>query len=311
MKRVSDMRQQIRTLFISLAGIVWCAFAGAAQEPYDLDLKELRRPPARRAKEQRPPQEPKKPVSAAPDAKGDNSSYTVRPGDHLFLILMHRYGLSNDAAEQLIPEVMRLNGIRKPKSLSVGQRLIIPLPPPTNTPSQHSRRKSRRSPQPETAAVQPQHAADTETAAVQPHAADTTYARELVAPPSQPCLLAGEVAEQLGVRVPPLSPLLDAESISVSYDVLKMAVVCGRAPAETYTLGRLLAQHGVKLLAFKVDEAPRTVIEGLAGRLGISFRLSNDDTAAELPLTYTFPAAIAGKDLKLTILPDVPASKAP
>lgn len=295
MKRVSDVRQQIRTIFISLAGIVWYAFvAGAAQEPYDIDLKELRTPPAHRPKEHHPPQEPKKPESAAPDAKGDISNYTVRPGDHLFLILMHRYGLSNEAAEQLIPEILRLNGIRKPEGLSVGQRLTIPLPSPTNTQLHHSRRKSRRSPQPESVAVPP-------------HATDTPHVREMVAPSGQPCLLAREVAEQLGVRVPAFSPLLDAESISVSNDVLKVAVVCGRAPAEAYTLERLLARQGVKLLAFKADEAPRSVIEGLAGRLGISFLLSSADTAAELPLTYIFPAANAGKDLVLTIRPDVPA----
>lgn len=294
---VCNRRQQIPALFISLAGIVWCALvANAVQEPYDIDLKELKRPPVRRAKELRPPHESKKSVSATPNAKGENSSYTVRPGDHLFLILMQRYGLSNKAAEQLIPEILRLNGIRKPESLSVGQRLTIPLPPATNTPSQSVRLKSPRSSQPESAEAQP-------------NATDIPNVQEVVAPKSQPCLLAREVAEQLGVRVPSLSPLLDAESISISNDVLKMAVVCGLAPPEAYTLKRLLERQGVKLLVFKADEAPGTVIEGLAGSLGISFRLYSTNTAAELPPIYLFPAAISGKDLRLTIRPDIPASK--
>jgi hypothetical protein len=111
------------------------------------------------------------------------------------------------------------------------------------------------------------------------------------------------------VFVSPLSPLIDEESVSVSHDALKMVVVCGLAPAEAYTLERLLAMHSLKLLVFKADEGPRKVIEGLADRLGISFRLSNPDTATELPLTYFFPTAIAGKGLMLTIRPDIPASK--
>src|SRR6185369_16703901 len=153
-----------RTLFNSLAAVLWFAFvAGAAQEPYDIDLKDLRKHPERRVKQQRTPHESKKPVTATPATDGDSSSYTVQPGDHLFLILMRRYGLSNDAAEQLIPEIMRQNGIRNPKGLTVGQRLIIPLPAPaTSKTAQHVRMESRRTPHTATAAVQPQ--------AVQPQA---------------------------------------------------------------------------------------------------------------------------------------------
>lgn len=297
MKRACDSRQQILTLFISLAGIVLCAFvAEATQEPYDIDLKELRRPPLRRAKEQRPSHRAKGPVPATATAKGKNSSYTVRPGDHLFLILMQRYGLSNEAAEKLIPEIMRMNGIRKAESLSVGQRLTIPLPAVTDTRLESNSRKSGPFPQPESADVQP-------------HATDTTLLREVVVPPSRPCRLAREVAEQLGVRVSPSSPFMDTEGLNMSYDALKIAVVFGLAPAEAYTLERLLALQGVKLLLFKSDTAPRTVIEGVAVALGIPFRLSNADTAAELPLTYLFPAAITGKDLRLTIRPDTPTAK--
>lgn len=296
-----DRRPQIRILFTSLVGIVCCAFiAGADQGSYDLDLKELRRPPVRRAKGQKPPHEPKRSVSAASGIQGENSSYTVRPGDHLFLILMQRYGLSNNAAERLIPEIMRLNGIRKPKNLSVGQRLTIPLLPiteaATNTLSQSGLTSHPSPPLPESGAAPP-------------HATKTHLVQEIVADRSRPCKLAREVAEQLGIRISPLSPFLDAESVSVSYDALKVAVVCGLEPAEAYTLERLLARYGVKLLLFKADEAPRTVIEGVAGRLGIFFRLSDADAASELPLTYLFPAAIAGKDLRLTILPDPSSSK--
>lgn len=299
-KMACDRRPQIRILFISLAGILCCAFiAGAGQGPYDLDLKELRRPPLRRAKGQKPSHVPKKFVPAASSVQGENSIYTVRPGDHLFLILMQRYGLSNNAAEQLIPEIMRLNGVLKPEGLSVGQRLTIPLLPITDAAANKSS-QSGQAPHPSPLP---------ESGAAPPHATETHLVQEIVADRSRPCMLARDVAEQLGIRISPLSPFLDAESVSVAYDALKVAVVCGLEPAEAYTLERLLTRYGVKLLLFKADEAPRTVIEGLAGRLGIFFRLSNADAVSELPLTYLFPAAISGKDLRLTILPDPSSSK--
>ena len=52
--------------------------------------------------------------------------YTVKPGDHLFKILMRDYGLSNDQAESLIDEVRRENNINDIRRLRVGQKIIIP-----------------------------------------------------------------------------------------------------------------------------------------------------------------------------------------
>ncbi len=284
--------QQIRTLAILLAGIVLCAFeAGAIQEPYDIDLKELRRVPVHRTTDQRLPHELTKSVTAITNAKGENSSYTVLPGENLFLILMQRYGLSNRAAEQLIPEIMRLNNIQKPKSLSVGQRLIIPLPRAIDPTT-----KTNRSPLPESVAAPPP-------------TTDVPHVREVAVAPSQPCRLAREVAEQLGVRVSALSPFIDAESISLSYKNMEVVTVCGLGTAEAYTLERLLARHKIKLLYFKADETPRNVIEGIAETLGISFDVLNADKAVELPLTYIFHAVIDGKDLNLKIGPALPASK--
>jgi hypothetical protein len=281
-----------------LTGILLCAFAvDAAEEPYDIDLKELRRPLLRRAREQQAPHKPVEPLlSTTQGTKRGSSSYTVRPGDHLFLILMQRYGLSNEAAERLIPEIMRLNGIKRPRKLSVGQRLTIPLPAATDKFIQMDSQSSSppKKPEPET---------------VSPDTNDSPHVRVLAAIPARPCLLAREVAEQLGGRVTPFSAFMDAEGLSMSYNAIKIAVVFGLAPAEAYTLERLLALQGIKLLLFKGDEAPRSVIERVAGALGIPFRLSNADAAAELPLTYLFPAAIAGKDLRLTIRPAFTPSK--
>lgn len=52
--------------------------------------------------------------------------YTVRPGDHLFKILMRDYGLSNDEAEAFLEEIRRENNIFDIKRLKIGQKIVIP-----------------------------------------------------------------------------------------------------------------------------------------------------------------------------------------
>nr|WP_330217061.1 LysM domain-containing protein [Geobacter pickeringii] len=66
-------------------------------------------------------------------AEAGISEYTIRPGDHIFKILMRDYGLSNDEAEALVPEVKRLNGISDIRRLRVGQSIRIPLAPGVGT----------------------------------------------------------------------------------------------------------------------------------------------------------------------------------
>lgn len=59
--------------------------------------------------------------------KGNHgSSYTVKPGDHLFKILMRDYGLSNNEAESFIEEIRRENNIYDIKRLKIGQIITIP-----------------------------------------------------------------------------------------------------------------------------------------------------------------------------------------
>lgn len=52
--------------------------------------------------------------------------HIVRPGDNLFKVLMHDYGLSNDEAEAVIEEIRRENNIYDIRRLKVGQRVVIP-----------------------------------------------------------------------------------------------------------------------------------------------------------------------------------------
>lgn len=145
MKNMTDGYKRLGILCVALGCLLWTAFvAYAGQEPYeinprdlpqpsyDIDLRELRRTPPQKARKVRKPRPPRRAPAPAPlhAADGEETSiYTVRSGDHLFLILSSRYGLSDTATERLIPRVMRMNGIRNPYRLTIGQRLTIPLTP--------------------------------------------------------------------------------------------------------------------------------------------------------------------------------------
>jgi hypothetical protein len=119
----------------------------AAQSPFDIDLKELDRenpavPPKAekkkaptKAKKEAPAVAPAKhekvqhkPAAAAGEAESEPGyiRYTVKPGDHIFKILVTRLGMSNEAAERLIPEIIRVNHITNIKKLTVGRTLLVP-----------------------------------------------------------------------------------------------------------------------------------------------------------------------------------------
>ncbi|WP_324079453.1 LysM peptidoglycan-binding domain-containing protein [Geomonas sp.] len=114
--------------------------AGHAQTPsFDIDIKELERPappPTRKIK--KAPEKRKKtaPVTAESAHKpGHHQSYrtyTVRPGDYLFKILVARFGMTNDQAESVLPEVIRINHLSNPRELEVGRKLMIPRPAPSH-----------------------------------------------------------------------------------------------------------------------------------------------------------------------------------
>lgn len=271
-----------------------CA-AVAARDGFEIDLKELRPAPADAAKpRQRDTSRPAPPTQVIRSKGG--SSYVVKPGDHLFLILVRHYRLANDAAERLIPEVMRLNGISDPRRLTVGQRLTIPLPSP---PDARPKGAAQKAPYPQPA---PAEAAPLQTPA-------DTGERQVT---NSPCPLARTVVEQLGLQIPLIKPQPNAASFAAGNAGLKLVVACDLSAAEAYTYGRLLAHSGAQLLAFRGDEPPRRVIEELAGQLGLSFRLEDPAAMDDLPLTYVFPAEGAGgKDLRLTIRPAVEEAAPP
>lgn len=56
----------------------------------------------------------------------NETHYTVKPGDHLFKILIQNYGLSNSEAESVIEEIKTENNISNIRRLKIGQKITIP-----------------------------------------------------------------------------------------------------------------------------------------------------------------------------------------
>lgn len=62
-----------------------------------------------------------------PAKSAGETTYTVKSGDHLMKILVRNFGMGNDQAEALIPEIKRRNQLGDARRLRTGMRLIIPL----------------------------------------------------------------------------------------------------------------------------------------------------------------------------------------
>jgi hypothetical protein len=108
-----------------------------AASPFELEIGELERgagtQKVQKGKPHRPPKAKKGGVRAAPgrataqDLEGEFVNYTIRPGDHIYKVLTSRFGLSSAKAEELIPRILRINGITDIRGLQVGRTIRIPL----------------------------------------------------------------------------------------------------------------------------------------------------------------------------------------
>jgi LysM repeat protein len=304
----------------------------------EIDLKELRKiaPPqtAKPTQHKRRSQTAAAPEAAPSAASGQESIYVVQPGEHLYQILMKQYGLSDPAAERLVPEIMRLNGITSPKGLKVGQRLRIPLPAREGKQSASasvSGKKSHRPapvavPQPAVSVPAPATALTVSETTVQTAAAVPAQTTKPAEPPAlvgsisivsaSPCKLAHDMAEKMGLLAASPTGILGVETVGAVYAGRSVTAVCGLSKAELYTYERLLARNGKQLLVFDEDEADESVVEELADSLGLVFH-KRDAEAEELPLTYIFaPFGSWSQEVQLTILPaqadtDPPAANKP
>lgn len=286
---------------VVLFSIIYCrGSALAAVDSIEIDLKDLgpRRtdPDKSRHRDTREPRLPPKKTGGT-DPLSKTSNYIVKSGDYLFKILIRHYALSNDDAERLIPEVMRLNSISNPKSLTVGQQLTIPLAPSQND-KQNFVSNKKLSSAPLTSLP----------ARELPSPAQTSQNRtpgksELQATISEvsACALAHAVIVNLGLLSTETGLQLKTGFTAATSD-LKLVVACDLSPEESFTYGRLLSMHKVRLIVFKGDESPKRVIEELASHLNLSFQMDDSTDTGALALTCVFPAKSPdGKDVRLII----------
>lgn len=273
----------------------------------EIDLKELRRiAPPHPAK--LPGRTPRRQTLPSPESAHSTSSehesiHLVRPGEHLFKILIQRYGLTDPAAERLIPEVMRLNNITSPRGLKVGQRLRIPLPA----------RNGDDGVPPLAAATKPRQ----KTPVVAP--APTPVLPKDAAPPAEigsiniiataPCELAHTLSEKMGVLAP--SRIKGEKIFRAAYGGRGVTVACNLSPAELYTYNRLLPRGNEQLLAFDGSESAHRVVEQLANGMELAFQ-KHDPDSRTLPLTYIFaPFGAWPREVQVTILPDLTTGSPP
>jgi hypothetical protein len=242
-------------------------------------------------------------VTKAADS-GHESMYVVLSGENLFQILMKQYGLSDPAAERLIPDVMQLNGISSPKGLKVGQRLRIPLPPKVGTQS-----ASRKAPFIEPRQTPPPAA----TVASETHSFDQASTPKLVASPpvvdtisivsAAPCKLALNLVEKMGLQARSPTAFQGVDTVSAENAGRKITVACGLSEAEQYTYERLLARNSSLLVVFDGDESAGCVVEEMSSSLGLEFHIRGAD-ASKQRLTYIFaPFGVRTQELQLIIFP--------
>ena len=127
------MKQAGRRVIMAGLALLLAGRAECGQQSFEIDLKELDagRKAGNAPRHKAPAAIVKgkpvvRPAVAPIETEGEYHLYTVKPGDHIFKILMRDFHLSNAAAERLIPEIARVNGVTNIRRLAVGQTLRIP-----------------------------------------------------------------------------------------------------------------------------------------------------------------------------------------
>lgn len=289
----TDAVKQPRTVAAAVACAVLLAAQGAlwaAPAGFDLDLKELKKPapvqissgkrttsaqqeqskktqiteatPAKKKrvkaaarKSAAPAETPQQQPRTAPPELTPQSSHLVVAGETLYGILTRSYGLTGEAANRLLPQVLKLNNLSDTAALSAGQRLLIPLAQPTMTAA---------APLP---LPPPVAAASTEQSVFLDAASACPLARQTLEALSQP-IAATEVLQDL--------PL--AATAAGRYEGIIAVLACELPRAEEYTYRRLLEMQGTRLIVVSADDPLPRAMLAVADGLGISYlRLSDNE----------------------------------
>jgi hypothetical protein len=257
-----NRRRSVALIFLLILASHPAWGEGTAPASFEIDLNELKKT-TESVKKQSPPKakppvaEPRQHGSAHKSATGAVATYTVKPGDNLFRILMRDFGMSNREAELLIPEIVRINGLASSTSLSTGKKLTIPLE--RRSASHHRIRKTAKpapaAELPTEAAVEP--SVEQKTEPVQPQIHETTEGTSAAASPA-------EASEENG-SAPPTSPAAQTTGETASqqsddfFSPISVKSVTGSSP-DDITDGLLTAM----MLSWEPDK----VIDGKSTAAG-------------------------------------------
>ena len=226
------------TYGVILLAALLCLASGsgqAADSRFEIDLKELPASAPSPAKGGHQPAKPGKRSAPQPSNRraipDGTIRYTVKPGDHIFKILMRDFGLSNQQAERIIPDIARQNGIDDIRRLRVGQELLISL-----TPSRRAEKPAKARPDATPEPALPARATEQPaeiTAPVPPSAPSPPPKQEAALPAASPPV--PPLTEQPSVPAPPATPPLDQPARQV-----RVAVRSLHAPDMSSSLDILL-----------------------------------------------------------------------
>lgn len=307
-----------RTAAIALTLLLFPLAQGrGADSPFEIDIRELdRNKPAPRAVTKKPSPPARKAAhrEASPAKTADAGApatgyvrYRVRAGDHIFRILMREFGMSNNEAERLIPEIQRINDIADIRKLTVGRTLLIPTA---------KRKAATRPVEPPAPPQRPLIVAKTEVTAVPtptaavpaPEAPKTPPAATVKLPPvSIRTITAKEPEEILDAFLAALSIKADKNRIiepavgknggsafSVKVDRyfedggMRFIMNCTDKDSFTYTLLRLLEVEGYRVLQLNRDDDLRRIGTRLLTQMNrpfsyVAHRLPTGDGDREIP----------------------------
>lgn len=288
-------KTSVSTILALTLLLMQIAPALAAEPSFEIDIRELDRTKTVPAAPKKKPAKPSHPAPAkVPSRKkggpgpADNagySRYTVRSGDHIFKILMKDFGMSNSAAEALVPEIIRLNRISDIRKLTIGQTILIP------TDARHRRAAGRPAPEkgsPESpapgkqaVAVTPQPAQTTPPSAEVPTVAAVAVRSIKTSDPAEIVdslmnILALKWGKNQIVETPPGKGGVGRFSVKVDryfeHNGKRFILSLSDNDPYTYTLFRLLEVEGYNVVRLGPADDFVKIVSTLLTRLDIPYR---------------------------------------